>query len=179
MDGDCTPVQVNLFEAFGGIEQTWGNSDNNRLANTKERDTSTGLDNHGFRYYDASIGRYISNDPIGYEGGFNLYVHCTNDPVNKFDPLGLSGKSFGSTKHWVGLGGLAFFKGITEFFFGGTANYDVCNAPTYTPPKGGVGGFTGGITREVTMRVVPAEENPTQLGRNGMNTGGRLVPCQP
>ena len=48
------------------------------------------MDNHGFRYYDASIGRYISNDPIGYEGGFNRYVHCTNDPVNKFDPLGLA-----------------------------------------------------------------------------------------
>ena len=92
MDGDCVPVQVNLFEAFGGIEQTWGNSDNNRLANTKERDASIALDNHGFRYYDASIGRYISNDPIGYEGGFNLYVHCTNDPVNKFDPLGLKEK---------------------------------------------------------------------------------------
>ena len=91
MDGDCTPVQVNLFEAFGGIEASWGNSNNNRLANTKERDNSTGLDNHGFRYYDASIGRYFSNDPIGYRGGFNLYVHCTNDPVNKFDPLGLNG----------------------------------------------------------------------------------------
>ena len=86
------PGTVNLFEAFGGIEQTWGNSDNNRLANTKERDASIALDNHGFRYYDASIGRYISNDPIGYEGGFNLYVHCTNDPVNKFDPLGLATK---------------------------------------------------------------------------------------
>ena len=83
------PVQVNLYEAFGGIEASWGNSKNNRLANTKERDASIALDNHGFRYYDASIGRYISNDPIGYEGGFNLYVHCTNDPVNKFDPLGL------------------------------------------------------------------------------------------
>ena len=83
-------MQVNLYEAFGGIEASWGNSKNNRLANTKERDASIALDNHGFRYYDASIGRYISNDPIGYEGGFNLYVHCTNDPVNKFDPLGLS-----------------------------------------------------------------------------------------
>ena len=74
------------------MELKAGNSKNNRLANTKERDSSTGLDNHGFRYYDASIGRYISNDPIGYEGGFNLYVHCTNDPVNKFDPLGLNEK---------------------------------------------------------------------------------------
>ena len=81
------PIQVNLYEAFGGIEASWGNSKNNRLANTKERDTSTGLDNHGFRYYDAAIGRYISNDPIGYEGGFNLYVHCTNDPVNIWPSL--------------------------------------------------------------------------------------------
>ena len=98
VDGGCVPVQVNLYEAFGGIEASWGNSKNNRLANTKERDASIALDNHGFRYYDASNGRYISNDPIGYEGGFNLYVHCTNDPVNKFDPLGLKEKE--KDKEW-------------------------------------------------------------------------------
>ena len=94
------PVQVNLYEAFGGIEASWGNSKNNRLANTKERDASIALDNHGFRYYDAAIGRYISNDPIGYEGGFNLYVHCTNDPVNKFDPLGLHDYDPNDPNNW-------------------------------------------------------------------------------
>ena len=90
VDGANAPVQTNLYEAFGGVEQSWGDSENNRLGNTKEYDAVIGLYNHGFRYFDASIGRYISNDPLGYEGGFNLYVYCTNDPINKFDPHGLS-----------------------------------------------------------------------------------------
>jgi RHS repeat-associated protein len=42
------------------------------------------------RYYDPRLGRWLSRDPIGEEGGFNLYAYCGNDPVNRHDPLGLS-----------------------------------------------------------------------------------------
>lgn len=42
-----------------------------------------------FRYYDPDTGRYISTDPIGLEGGINLYAYVLNDPVNLVDPLGL------------------------------------------------------------------------------------------
>ncbi|MBL0379964.1 MAG: RHS repeat-associated core domain-containing protein [Desulfofustis sp. PB-SRB1] len=42
------------------------------------------------RFYDPATGRYISADPIGLEGGINLYGYVQNDPVNKVDPLGLS-----------------------------------------------------------------------------------------
>jgi RHS repeat-associated protein len=41
------------------------------------------------RFYDPATGRYISADPIGLEGGINLYGYVQNDPVNKVDPLGL------------------------------------------------------------------------------------------
>jgi hypothetical protein len=40
-------------------------------------------------YYDPRIGRWLSRDPIGEDGGFNLYAYCGNDPVNKHDPTGL------------------------------------------------------------------------------------------
>jgi RHS repeat-associated protein len=39
------------------------------------------------RYYDPQSGRYISHDPIGLSGGFNLYCYAPN-PVGWFDPLG-------------------------------------------------------------------------------------------
>ena len=42
-----------------------------------------------FRYYDPSIGRYISADPIGQYGGSNLYVYARNNPTNLTDSLGL------------------------------------------------------------------------------------------
>ena len=41
------------------------------------------------RYYDPRLGRWLSRDPIGETGGFNLYAYCGNDPVNRHDPLGL------------------------------------------------------------------------------------------
>lgn len=41
------------------------------------------------RFYDPSIGRYISADPIGLAGGINLYAYVGGDPVNWVDPWGL------------------------------------------------------------------------------------------
>lgn len=41
------------------------------------------------RYYDPSVGRFISEDPAGFEGGGpNLYVYCNNNPVLLVDPTG-------------------------------------------------------------------------------------------
>jgi RHS repeat-associated protein len=42
------------------------------------------------RYYDPDIGRFISEDPIGFGGGdVNLYAYVKNNPVNWIDPKGL------------------------------------------------------------------------------------------
>jgi len=43
----------------------------------------------GQRWYDSSVGRFISRDPIGEEGGVNLYVYVGNNPVKRIDPEGL------------------------------------------------------------------------------------------
>jgi RHS repeat-associated protein len=51
-------------------------------------DSETGLHYNRFRYFDPDVGRFISQDPIGFEGGFNLYQYAPN-PVEWIDPLGL------------------------------------------------------------------------------------------
>ena len=41
------------------------------------------------RYYDVKLGRFITKDPIGFNGGNNLYRYVSNNPINRIDPLGL------------------------------------------------------------------------------------------
>ena len=50
-------------------------------------DRDTGLHYNTFRYYDPDIGRFISPDPIGLEGGINLGSYSPN-PISWIDPWG-------------------------------------------------------------------------------------------
>jgi len=52
-------------------------------------DAESGLHYNYFRYYDPSTGRYITSDPIGLEGGVNVYGYVDDDPVNRNDIYGL------------------------------------------------------------------------------------------
>lgn len=56
---------------------------------TKYQDAETGLIHYIFRPYDPQTGRFASRDPIEESGGVNLYGFVGNDPLNKWDILGL------------------------------------------------------------------------------------------
>ena len=51
-------------------------------------DAETGLHYNWHRYYNPSIGRYLSTDPLGQWGGVNLYRYGFNGPMRFFDPNG-------------------------------------------------------------------------------------------
>lgn len=55
----------------------------------REWDSETGLYYYRARYYDPKIGRFISEDPIGFNGGINYYAYAANNPASWSDPSGL------------------------------------------------------------------------------------------
>jgi len=42
------------------------------------------------RYYDPTVGRFISEDPLGFIGGVDFYSYVLNRPIQMADPAGLS-----------------------------------------------------------------------------------------
>ncbi|MBU7022370.1 MAG: exo-alpha-sialidase, partial [Theionarchaea archaeon] len=81
------------YEPFG--ESVLNGGENRYLYNGKEKD-STDLYYYGARYYDPTIGRFISRDinPASPQNpqSFNRYVYCSNNPLKYVDPLGLEEK---------------------------------------------------------------------------------------
>lgn len=69
-------------------------------------DAQTELTKFGVRDYDAQIGRWISKDPIGFDGGSTgFYSYVGNDPINSIDvngKWGVPGAIYGAFSGGVG-----------------------------------------------------------------------------
>ncbi|MCL2658881.1 MAG: RHS repeat-associated core domain-containing protein, partial [Betaproteobacteria bacterium] len=91
------------------------------------------------RYYDPDTARFTQRDPIGLQGGMNLYAYVGNNPVNFIDPTGMLPKvvadkssypDTGANVDWdlvaeicgsacAGSGGLDMSQGTQVAFFPG------------------------------------------------------------
>lgn len=82
-------IQRLTYSAFGQTQSSTGNSPN-RLKYTGREDDQTGLYYYRARYYDPAIGRFVSEDPMGFAAGdVNFFAYVGNNPVNGNDPMGL------------------------------------------------------------------------------------------
>jgi len=59
-------------------------------------DTETGMYYNRFRYYDPENGRYMTSDPIKFDGGDNLYLYANAAPTGWVDPYGLNPAAVGA-----------------------------------------------------------------------------------
>ena len=102
------------------------------------------LNYYAYRYYDPLSGRWPSRDPIGENGGINLYGFVENDGVNKWDNLGEApggGIAAGGGFHAPGLGlGID----ITVAAQGNT-KCEFCITYSATVRAGPAGGIHGGV----------------------------------
>ena len=89
-------------------------------------DTETGFYFLNSRYYDPQICRFINadSDEILLEQddllGYNLFMYCLNDPINRFDDDGYLSKS-NKTKLIIGAAALAAAVTLTVLTGGGAA----------------------------------------------------------
>lgn len=75
-------------DPFGRADITTHTIENNLRFPGQYYDAETGLHYNYHRYYDPDTGRYLTPDPIGLEGGINLFAYANQNPINYIDPYG-------------------------------------------------------------------------------------------
>jgi len=90
-NGAGAPAQTYTFDSYGNQIASSGSLTNPFRFAGRELDGETDLYFFRARYYDSQIGRFLSEDPVGFQGGDNnVYRYSFNDPVNLEDPTGLT-----------------------------------------------------------------------------------------
>jgi len=90
---DASGLLINTitYDSFGNVlSQINAAAGDRYLFTGREFDAETGLYYYRARYYDPATGRFVSQDPIGFDAGdANLYRYVGNAPTNATDPFGL------------------------------------------------------------------------------------------
>mgnify|MGYP006273707749 CR=1 FL=1 len=133
--GNGTRVAEYEYDPFGRPLRTTGTyaEENPIRFSSQYTDQETGLVYFGFRYYHPQWGRLLNRDPIEEEGGINLYQFVSNDPVNRWDLLGL-----------------AIYD---EGYFGTGAGFKAVAADLRSGSNTGVGGFFNEVAANLYSAV--------------------------
>lgn len=106
---DSTGAVVNHFayDSYGNVVAESNPAESTRYRFTgRELDLETGLHYYRSRFYDSLIGKFLSEDPIGFWGGqTDLYQYVGNRPVGMIDPTGTTNLVAYSAIMPIGPGG--------------------------------------------------------------------------
>ncbi|MBS1720852.1 MAG: RHS repeat-associated core domain-containing protein [Armatimonadetes bacterium] len=173
-----TTTATRTYDAFGNVTSssgTWNGLFGNAGAFGYQED-ATGLKLLGHRYYDSSLGRFITRDPA--KDGRNWYAYCGNDPLNWVDPSGFRlwvvvaiepGGFQGSGSHamvgvWDDVTGQIEWWG----FYGDGYVQDEKNAPS---KKAKI--FMKEITKEKAKEVRDKAKQEKKKGKQGYKLRGK------
>ncbi len=91
-NGAGQKVYTANYHPFGDTAQSVGAKRTEWGYTGQKRDSLTGLYYYNARYYDPTMGRFITPDTIvqdPYDPQYlNRYAYCRNNPVNLVDPTG-------------------------------------------------------------------------------------------
>jgi RHS repeat-associated protein len=101
-DSSGSVAESYAYDAFGNL-QTPPTTGNVYTYTGSEYDLETGLYYYRSRYYDPTIGRFITKDLLSGElknpSSFNAYLYVSNNPINFVDPFGRQEKSGKGNPH--------------------------------------------------------------------------------
>jgi RHS repeat-associated protein len=154
-----------FYDAFGNVTSETNSSVDTVFAWTgRFFDDDTGLQLNGLRWYDPGVGRWLSEDPIGFAGGDpNLYRYSGNGPGMFVDPDG---------QHPLLIAGIV---AMGAYFFWPTEN---AHAPDFSwrgSPEG-MAYLDAQVTDEQLVATAATATLP--LGGGVWNASGRLVAGQ-
>jgi RHS repeat-associated protein len=87
VSADQKIAEAYRMDTFGKEKNDFNPSNPWRFASKR---SMNGLILFGQRFYDSTLGRWLTPDPAGFAEGANLYVYVLNSPLNRLDLFGLA-----------------------------------------------------------------------------------------
>jgi RHS repeat-associated protein len=84
-------AETYAYDSYGRVISSTGSLTNPFQYTGREFDSETTLLFNRARYFDPNAGRFLSQDPIRFDGGVNFYAYTRNNPVLLTDPFGYQG----------------------------------------------------------------------------------------
>jgi RHS repeat-associated protein len=93
------------YDPFGQTLRSSGElgETNNIRFSSKYTDKESDFAYYGYRFYNPSMGRWPSRDPIIEQGGVGIYAFCKNEPISNVDVLGR--EPLADAQKWLPLKG--------------------------------------------------------------------------
>jgi RHS repeat-associated protein len=125
------------------------------------------------RYYDPTVGAFLSPDPISYTGGLNLYSYVGNNPVGGIDPSGLA-PWYDRLAGWAGARGEAAKNGVNSLTPAGLGGELAATAANTAVDVGM--GFLASVSGFMHMGEATATEGWLGFGKDSLTAAGAVVP---
>ncbi|MBE0368568.1 RHS repeat domain-containing protein [Pseudoalteromonas aurantia] len=143
-------------------------------------DTDLGLSYMQARYYDPVIGRFMSNDPVGYTAAnpvmsFNRYMYVNNNPYKYNDP---DGEFFNLALGAIGATVGAISGGVSSYVSSGGDWGATATGAGIGAAIGATAGLTGGASlvaggkaAEISVKTATAGRALATMGNTSLKTG--------